>query len=394
MRQPHAFSDEEVDVLAAFADQAAAAVDQVRLHKQVADAWARLDGLLRNIPDGVFTTDLDCRIASFNPTAEVLTGWREAEILGCKCEDVLGGYDDAREGSCHTVILQRAISENRTISWSYRDAFMTTKQSAYLPAIGATAPLHDSSGWVTGGVVSFHDASRDAEVDRLRSEFVGLISHELRSPLASLEASVTLLHERLRDPAAQARSLIALQTQVGRLRGVVETLFAISEMEAGRPSPSAEPIALEAFVRQTIASLFPPELAKRCVVTAPQGLIASGGPEKTALVIRNLVDNALQYSPEESLVTVAAFSLDGKEAVVSVTDAGSGMPPDQAERVFERLFRGRTVRSGGKSGYGLGLYLSKLLVSAQGGRIWVESEVGKGSTFYFTLPLIKVSEEE
>ena len=141
-------------------------------------------------------------------------------------------------------------------------------------------------------------------------------------------------------------------------------------------------------------SLFPPELAKRCVINVPKGLIASGGPHKTALVVRNLVDNALHYSPEDSLVMVAAASLDGKDALVSVADAGTGMPPEQAERVFERLFRGRTVGSGGKAGYGLGLYLAKLLVSAQGGRIWVESEVGKGSTFYFTLPLIKVSEEE
>ncbi|MDP3046721.1 MAG: HAMP domain-containing sensor histidine kinase, partial [Chloroflexota bacterium] len=256
------------------------------------------------------------------------------------------------------------------------------------------APLYDSSGRVTGGVVSFRDASRDLEVDRLRSEFVGLISHELRSPLASLEAAMTLLHERQRDPAAQARSLNALQTQVGRLRGVVETLFAISEMEAGRPSPSAEPITLDAFFRQTIASLFPPELAKRCVVTASQGLIASGGPEKTALVIRNLVDNALRYSPEECPVMIEAGSLDGKEAFVSVTDTGPGMTPEETGRAFDGLYRGRTRGRSGTSGHGMGLHLAKLLVSAQGGRIWVESEVGKGSTFCFTLPLIKVSEEE
>jgi PAS domain S-box-containing protein len=350
--------------------------------------------VLSNIPDGVFTTDLDCRIASFNPTAEFLTGWREGEIIGRTCDDVLGSCNDAHEGSCQSALIDRAMAEKRAVSWSYRDAFMTTKQGACLPVIGATAPLYDSIGRVTGGVVSFRDASRDVEVDRLRSEFVGLISHELRSPLASMEASMTLLQGHERAPAAQARSLEVLHSQIHRLLDLVETLFAISEMESGRPNPIAEPIALDAFLRHTIASLFPPELANRCVINAPKGLIASGGPQKTALVVRNLVDNALHFSPEDSLVTVAAALLDERVAVVSVADAGVGMSPEQAEQVFDRLFRGRAAESGGKPGHGLGLYLAKLLVSGQGGRIWVKSEVGKGSIFYFTLPLIKVSEEE
>jgi PAS domain S-box-containing protein len=394
LRKVHDFSDNDIGVLTSFADQAASAVDQVRQNRRVADARSRLEGVLRHIPDGVFTTDLDCRIASFNPTAETLTGWSESEIMGRECGSLLGACDGAFEGIRPSAIPQRAISENRAISWSYRDTFMVTKQGANLPVMGATAPLHDSSGRVTGSVVSFRDASRDVEVDRLRSEFVGLISHELRSPLASLEAALTLLKERTGDRAAQGRSQDALTRQVSRLRGVVETLFAISELEAGRPSPSAEPIALDAFLRQTITSLFPPELAMRCVIKAPRGLIAVGSPQKSALVIRNLVDNALQYSPDESLVTVTAMSLDGEETVVSVADLGIGIAPEHTGQVFDRLFRAGPRGTGGKPGYGLGLYLSKLLVSGQGGRIWVESEVGKGSTFYFTLPLVKVAEEE
>jgi NtrC-family two-component system sensor histidine kinase KinB len=425
LKTVRAFSDNEIAIFTSFADQAAAAVDKGRLDRQVADARSWLGDVLRNIPEGVLTTDLTGRISSLNRAAEALTGWGETEILGSTYESVFGARNEAlngapngaREGLCHTALLERAMSENRASSWSYHDAFMMTRHRGYLPVMGTTAPLHDSGGRVTGGVVTFRDASRDAEIDRLRSEFVGLISHELRSPLATLEAAMSLMHRHLRAPAALARSLGALQSQVGRLRGVVETLFAISEMEAGRPSPGAEPIALDAFLRQTISSLFPPELAQRCVIKAPRGLIASGCPQKTAVVVRNLVDNALKYSPEKSRVTITAAPLDRqagdgqvgdrqagdrqaggglaeREAVVSVTDTGAGMPPERAGQVFDRLFRGEAVGSGARSGYGMGLYLSKLLVSAQGGRIWVESELGKGSSFHFTLPLAKVSEEE
>jgi PAS domain S-box-containing protein len=390
LKQPHVFSDEEVALLASFADQAAAAVEQVRLHKEVADARSRLESVLRSVPDGVFTTDVECRVTSFNPTAERLTGWREAEALGQRCEDILGGGGSLWLGARQTDLLRQAMVERRPIPWSYREASLMTKQGTHLPVRGAIAPLYGSDGQVTGAVVSFTDASREVEVDRLRSEFVGLISHELRSPLASLEANISLLRQRGSNWAAQTRTLPALQDQARRLRGVVENLFAISELEAGRLSAGVEPIALDAFIRKTIASLFPPELASRCIIRAPKGLIVQAGPNKTALILRNLVDNALQYSPHESAVTVTAERLNSREALVAVTDSGYGIPACELEHVFDRLYRGRQEGPGAKGGYGMGLYLCRLLVTTQGGRIWAESEVGKGSAFRFTLPLMEM----
>lgn len=191
----------------------------------------------------------------------------------------------------------------------------------------------------------------------MRRDFISNISHELRTPLASLKALVeTLRDSALDDPPAARRFLDRADQEVDALTQMVQEILELSRIESGKV-----PLRLS--------------------------------PTPVADVISNLVHNAVKFTPEGGKISVRAKRSDeGMSVVISVTDNGVGIPAGELDRIFERFYKADRARSGG--GTGLGLAISRHLVQAQGGRIWAKSKEGKGSTFYFTLPIAGVDEPE
>ncbi|HEX2922708.1 MAG TPA: HAMP domain-containing sensor histidine kinase, partial [Chloroflexota bacterium] len=245
------------------------------------------------------------------------------------------------------------------------------------------------------GLGMVEDISERKAVERERVEllasrevYVHTISHDLRSPLTVIQGQAQMLR-RLLDmddqEAARRRSVEAIFTGARRMNTMIQDLVDSARMESGQLRLSREALDLVAFMCELLERFGEVMECSRVRVKAPERLPrVAADPDRLERIVVNLLSNALKYSPPGSPVTVQIRQRGG-EVGISVTDQGRGIPPEESASLFQRF---RRVGGERKEGLGLGLYIAKGLVEAHGGRIWVQSEVGKGSTFSFTLPVV------
>ncbi len=258
-----------------------------------------------------------------------------------------------------------------------------------------TAPVRHRSATIIGRIFVLRDVTRETEAERMRSALVATVSHELRSPLTAISGYTdTLLHEGPWDDDTQREFLEAVLTSAQRLSALVDNLLDAASLEAGVLRLQPEPIRVERIAERVLAQRR--LLAGTCTLEletrAGLPLVVADGV-RIEQVLANLIDNAIKYSPNGGVVDVRLVRTADGDLAVSVSDQGVGIPPEHLPHLFERFYR---VSSGGRSvkGVGLGLYICRSLIEAHGGRIWVESQPGAGSTFVFTLPASREPAED
>lgn len=238
-----------------------------------------------------------------------------------------------------------------------------------------------------GAAVIVEDVTELQRLGRARRDFVANISHELRTPLANIDLAAQTLRssEESDDPALTQRMLDQIQAQVQTLSQLSQEMMELAQIESGQVLLRLVPAELEPVVRRSVLPLLPQAAAKNqhFSLLAPSGLRALIDEQQVGRVIGNLVHNAVKFAPEGGVISVAA-EVVGDDVLVSVSDNGPGIPKEEQGRVFERFYKADRARS--KGGTGLGLAIAKHIVEGHGGRIWVESIPGQGSTFCFTLP--------
>ncbi len=242
-------------------------------------------------------------------------------------------------------------------------------------------------------------AAANAELrrlDDLKSQFVSVAAHELRSPLSSIIGYVEILLDQEFDPLTdhQREFLETVRRNGQRLLAITKNLLDVNRIEAGRVELLLEPADLAGLVA-SVAAEFAPQLevrAQRLALGATPGLPLVWCDEiRAAQIVSNLLSNAIKYTPDGGLITIRVGPA-GEEGFlqVAVADDGVGISPEDQTRLFNRFFRAGSASLTGASGTGLGLYITRSLVELHGGRIWLESEPGKGSTFYVTFPIAEM----
>lgn len=226
------------------------------------------------------------------------------------------------------------------------------------------------------------------ELDRLKSEFVSLVSHELRAPLTNMRGAIELMENGCpaRNPTC-TRMFRVVAEQIGRLGRMVDQVLDVSHIEAGGLTLARQAVDVVWVADQVVDEFAARNVRRR--FRRPRAASHPrlwADPDRLHEVIANLVDNAVKYSPAEGEIRVSV-DVHHHEGVVSVSDLGPGIPPEEQARIFEKFHRLDAGDSKETYGYGLGLYLCRRLVEAMGGRIWVESQAGQGATFRFALPL-------
>lgn len=230
-------------------------------------------------------------------------------------------------------------------------------------------------------------------LDHLKSEFVSLVSHELRAPLTNISGGTELLLSDEELSVGQQQTLTIILNQSKRLSRLVETILDVSTIEAGRWPLNPGPVALPPLVDQVIRELRPRAGRRRFARMMGTDLaFAWADEDSVAVILHNLLDNAIKYTPDGSEITVGA-AVRGSAVTVTVSDHGPGIPLPERERVFERFHRldGRDDRE--VYGHGLGLYVARKLAELQGGQLAVAGNSGQGAQFTFTLPLAEAVEE-
>jgi signal transduction histidine kinase len=233
------------------------------------------------------------------------------------------------------------------------------------------------------------------ELDQMKSDFVAITSHELRTPITAIRGFVkTLMRNRERLSGDQLGEFMTIiDRQSARLARLVEDLLFVSRIEAGTVRLAHEPVDLPAFLRESVESLAPESRARvELRVDAETGIVVID-PQRVEQVLRNLVENALKFSPADTTVSVSA-TVTPRLLTIEVSDRGVGISPEDLPMIFERFHQVGKVMTRENEGAGLGLYITKRLVEAMGGTIAVASTVGDGTAFTVRLPVQARAEEE
>lgn len=348
----------------------------------------------------IFLLDPDGTIASWNLGAERLKGYRAEEIIGRHISTFYGAAD--REAGTPQRGLATALTEGRWESEGWRvrkdgtrfwaDVVITALRSADGQHRGFAKVTRDLTDRKRNedalrGVLEREreTATRLREVDQMKTDLVAVVAHDLRGPVGIIQS---MLHLLVTDwsgmPDEEKRDLInRMIARTESLGSLVDDLFDLAKIDAGQLTVEAVPIDITSIVAQVAAdsSVGAPDRKLLCIGDGTS--LALGDERRTWQVLMNLVGNALKYSPPEAAVELSVETVEG-EVVVSVLDHGPGIPIDQEHLLFTRF--GRLTQSSSTPGSGMGLFISKSLVEAQGGRLWVESGPDEGATFRFTLP--------
>jgi len=226
------------------------------------------------------------------------------------------------------------------------------------------------------------------EANRLKSELIAALAHDMRTPLASIKgyASAMLLDDVEWDDEARSEHLRIIDEEANELQTMIEDLLESSIIDAGLLQIEKEPILIPRLVEQMVSEMTRRTAMHRFVTSFGRDFpIIDADPRRIKQVLRNLLDNAVRYSPDGGLVVVRG-QVSGDEVIISVADEGIGLAPEHLNRLFEKFFRLKSPLGQQVRGSGLGLPVSRTIVESHGGRIWAESELGKGTTIYFSLP--------
>jgi len=241
---------------------------------------------------------------------------------------------------------------------------------------------------LTGSLLLFQDLTELKSLQTMRRELVGNISHELRTPLAGIKAIVETLQDgAISDKKVAGDFLSSIDTEVDRMMQMVTELTELSRIESGRGDLKPEMVNLNLLAEDVIARFKPQAERKSVAMSADLSTdipLVQADKDRIYQVITNLVHNAIKFTPQNGKVNISA-ELSENSVLMKVSDTGIGISAEDLPRIFERFYKADKARAG--EGAGLGLAIAKHVIQAHGGNIWVESEEGKGSTFFFTLPL-------
>jgi len=377
----NAFGENDLRTLSSVAAQAAVAIERTRLYEAALSERKRTERIVTSIADGVITVDQELRVLSLNPAAEQMTGWQEAEAIGRPCAKVLGLTSESGESLCSESCKELS-------GHNFPRARIARKDGRSIYVSASLAPLLGPADQVMGGVIAIRDCSADMELDRVKSEMVTMVSHELRSPLANMQTAIELVLTSDFEEDLQREMLNLVRSQCARLASFVEELLDVSQLEAGQIAMRREPVTLWPLIQRVVNTFKATEQRKHRFQLIGQGELpfAWADSRKVEMILTNLLQNAANYSPEGSTITIEAKTTDNTDVAVSVSDEGEGIAHEHLQQIFQPYYRISNGTSGKEPGRGLGLYIVKKLVEMQGGKVWVESEVGRGSHFIFTLP--------
>lgn len=349
---------------------------------------AEAEALFTSIGDGAISTDEFGKITRVNPAAQYLLGYSEAELLGewFPKKIIAVTLEDAPINLIDRPIT-KAFLTGKPIS---DKLYYRRKNGQKLPVAVNISPIL-LEGKPLGAIEVFRDITLEQEVDRMKSEFISLASHQLRTPLSAIKTYTHMLFDGYMGElnTAQKNSLNTIIGASNRMNELISTLLNITRMESGTIAVTLKPVRLDVIAEDVVKELdltAGTKAIKLAVAATPKsGITVTTDGLIVKEVLTNLVSNAIKYTPERGSVQVRLRARP-KNVVVEVKDSGWGIPKFSQDQIFSKFFRAQNIVKRETTGTGLGLYLVKGLVDALGGRIWFNSEEGKGTSFLFSLP--------
>ena len=384
-------------------------VNDEKLLANLRDEKLKSDIILNTIEDGVVLLDEQKTIQLFNPGASHITGWDAGEARGLDYHAVMKLVNDKEEAyDDKKNPLNRAYKEGVTV----RDnkAILVTRSDKRIPLSLSVSPLLDARKQVRAAVAVFRDVSQERRQEQQRAEFISTASHEMRTPVAAIEGYLSLaLNDKVSTIDTRARSYLEkAHSSTQHLGQLFQDLLTSAKAEDGRLASHPQLVEIGAFLEQLAQDLrfsaekknLPVELVIGSHTTGAGGgsmtktvrplYYANVDPDRIREVVTNLFDNAVKYTSEGKI----SLGITGNNEVVQIyiRDTGAGIPPEDIKHLFQKFYRVDSSATRTIGGTGLGLFICRKIIEMYNGKIWVESELDKGSTFYINLPRLSTQE--
>jgi len=374
------FDNDDMTRLSAMANTIAVAIDNANLFQEVAQNRNRLQAILNSTEDGILTIDMDDVVVTANPMIERLFGLMWHKLVGQQGSAILSQISERT----------RPISDslNVNVNPDIIELEIIKPHTGFVRQVNL--PVFNANNEQIGRLIVFHDITEERELASIRDDYTGMLVHDLRAPLTAIINGLTMVRRGFAGPINdQQRELLDIANNSSQeMVGMINTLLDISKMEAGELVLNRAPCSVYEIVERgmerliTSARTFNIDLQQDMALNLP---ILDADQDKLVRVLQNLLDNAIKFTPVNGSVIVQVRLVDddpdGPAVRWSVIDTGPGIPESYRVRIFDKF-----VQVGHKKGTGLGLTFAKLATEAHGGRIWVDSIEGQGSTFSFTVP--------
>jgi PAS domain S-box-containing protein len=386
---PSAFTQDDLQFVLNVADQVAVALEGTALQERAESERDRLSLLMEAVDNAVWVVDTDLRLTAQNEIASEMLGWSLAEAIGRSVYELSSNHSSGN-GLCQ--LLSQTIEERRPISFPRQESvdgggiLLETRDGRFVPVRGRGVPLI-RDGRVIGAICAFREVLSKRNDEHVRFEFADMASHLLRSPLSFIQASIDLMLNSELDVEEQRAMLGKMWEQSQRIREFIKELLEMSRLESGAVHVYSEPVVLPHLIERVLDLVRPEEPDYTFNFEAPGTFpVVAADPGKTELVLLGLLRSGMGRCPRGGCITVE-LETRASEVAVFVTDDGEPVPPRQLERIFTQFYPVDDDGDKMPSTYQLGLYTTKRLIELQTGRVWAESQPGKGTRFGFSLPI-------
>lgn len=356
---------------------------------------SRNEAILTSIGDGLVVVDKEGKINYINKSFEEMLGWKSQEIIGKSMVEVVPREDlHGIEVSFKERILTQVLAGQKFVADLTNPFYYLRKDKSRFPVSSIVAPVVLNKK-IVGAVEVFRDITKEKGIDKAKTEFVSLASHQLRTPLSTVNWYSEMLLTGDVGAISSEQKIYLEEIYKGNQRMVdlVNTLLDVSRIELGTFDGESKPTNIVALVESVLdeqkLQIDEKKLKLKCVIADHIPLIQVD-PKLIRMVIQNLLSNSVKYTPERGKVSILLALDDKKNIVIKISDTGYGIPNGQQDKIFTKLFRADNVVGKDTEGTGLGLYIAKSIVDQAGGSLWFESEENKGTTFNLLLPIGKV----
>ncbi|MEK7103933.1 MAG: ATP-binding protein [Patescibacteria group bacterium] len=345
--------------------------------KRTEDEKNKTEAIIKNFADGLLLLEEE-KITIFNPKAEEIFGLKEEEVK----EKIIWALEGNEKIAPLVALFKAEKSRLFRKELSLREDLIVE--------VSTTAVLRE--GEELGNIVIFHDITREKFVERMKTEFVAIAAHQLRTPLSAVKWILRMFLDGDMGQISETQSQFLQKTYESneRMINLVNDLLNVARIEEGRFLQKMQECDMADILLETVGT-FKEEAEKKglsfsCVLPSKKLPKVSVDKEKIIMAIQNIIENAIFYTKSGGISLSVDYLPQKNEFMVKVQDTGIGIPENQKVRIFSRFFRGGTALKTETEGSGLGLFIAKNIVEAHGGKIWFDSQEGKGTTFYFTLP--------
>jgi PAS domain S-box-containing protein len=358
--------------------------DQVKTRQDIEQGYikqSRLAAIVSNSDDTILSKTLQGIITTWNAAAERMFGYTEEEAIGQHISLIIPPSRLSEED----FIIGQVKAGNKV---DHFETVRIAKNGREIPISLTVSPITDANGTIIGASKIARDISEKQKDEQRKNDFIGMVSHELKTPLTSLTALIQMTGLKLAksDDEFLAGAMGRANAQVKKMSKMINGFLNVSRLESGKIAIDKQRFDMATLIHEVGEEIKTTYNTHEIVFAPVEPTWVDADPDKIGHVMSNLINNAVKYSPARSRIDVACQTVSG-EARVSVKDRGVGISPGDAAHLFDRYYRVEDVNTRHISGFGIGLYLSAEIINRHEGKIWVESEPGSGSTFHFSLPL-------